>query len=453
MRIIAGKARGRKLIPPATMETRPTLDRVKEAMFSTIQNYLLDAVVIDVFAGTGSLGLEAASRGAKEVYLVDKSAVTFPLLKENVKNLKFDDFCFPLNKDSYDVLRDLAKKGKVMDVIFIDPPYCKEMIPEAMKIIEENKMVSLLKEAINANPKDNSVVEVPVEVTKPKITKEMLSKIDGIIGSFTTSYTSSDANRSANVEIAAKTVNGTILMPGDTFSYNNTLGERTTAKGYKDGAAYVGNKVVMVTGGGICQVSTTLYRAVLRAGIMPTERHNHSMTTTYSGPSEDATVSWGSLDYQFKNPYDFPIYIQGYTSNKHVTFNVYGNVQGMDGKTYDLQTVVNETLKPSVKTVDDPNLPEGQKVVEQRPVTGYKSSGYLVTYQNGKEIDKKLIGHDVYKQKDEIIKVGTKKAEQPKQEAPKQEQPATAKPEEPKQEETQPETSQTTTIPQTSNLG
>ncbi|MDU7964265.1 MAG: G5 domain-containing protein, partial [Clostridium perfringens] len=141
----------------------------------------------------------------------------------------------------------------------------------------------------------------------------------------------------------------------------------------------------------------------------------------------------------------FPIYIQGYTSNKHVTFNIYGNVQGMDGKTYELQTVVNETLKPSVKTVDDPSLPEGQKVVEQRPVTGYKSSGYLVTYQNGKEIDKKLIGHDVYKQKDEIIKVGTKKAEQPKQEAPKQEQPATANPETPKQETSQPAASQPAT--------
>ncbi|MDV5106283.1 VanW family protein [Clostridium perfringens] len=130
------------------------------------------------------------------------------------------------------------------------------------RAIEEDKMVSLVKEAINANPEDNSVVEVPVEVTKPKITKEMLSKIDGVIGSFTTSYTSSDANRSANVEIATKTVNGTILMPGDTFSYNNTLGERTTTKGYRDGAAYVGNKVVMVTGGGICQVSTTLYRVM-----------------------------------------------------------------------------------------------------------------------------------------------------------------------------------------------
>lgn len=291
------------------------------------------------------------------------------------------------------------------------------------RVIEENKMVSLVKEAINANPNGEESIEVPVEVTKPRITKDMLSKIDGVIGSFTTSYTSSDADRSANVEIAAKTVNGTILMPGDTFSYNNTLGERTTDKGYRDGAAYIGNKVVMVTGGGICQVSTTLYRAVLNAGIMPTERHNHSMTTTYSGPSEDATVAWGSLDYQFKNPYDFPIYIQGYTSNKHVTFNIYGNVEGMDGKTYELQTVVNETLKPSVQTIEDPNLPLGQRVVEQRPVTGYKSSGYLVTYQNGKEIDKKLIGNDIYKQKDEIIKVGTKKADQPKQEAPKQEAP------------------------------
>ena len=96
MRIIAGKARGRKLIPPATMETRPTLDRVKEAMFSTIQNYLLDAVVIAVFAGTGSVGLEAASRGSKEVYLVDKSNTTFPLLKKNVDDLKFNDCGYSL---------------------------------------------------------------------------------------------------------------------------------------------------------------------------------------------------------------------------------------------------------------------------------------------------------------------------------------------------------------------
>ena len=101
MRIIAGKARGHKLIPPATMETRPTLDRVKEAMFSSIQLYIPEGTIVDVFAGTGSLGLEAASRGASEVYLFDKSEITFPLLQENVKNLKFEDICFPIKTDDY----------------------------------------------------------------------------------------------------------------------------------------------------------------------------------------------------------------------------------------------------------------------------------------------------------------------------------------------------------------
>ena len=141
LRIIAGKARGRKLLSPATMETRPTLDRVKESMFSMIQGYIVDSIVIDVFAGTGSLGLESASRGAKEVYLVDKSPVTFPLLKQNVENLKFEDFCTPLNMDSYEALRMLAKREKKFDLIFIDPPYCKEMIPEAIKIVKENNLL------------------------------------------------------------------------------------------------------------------------------------------------------------------------------------------------------------------------------------------------------------------------------------------------------------------------
>lgn len=142
MRIIAGKARGRKILSPATYETRPTLDRVKEAMFSMIQGYIPEATVVDVFAGTGSLGLEAASRGAKECYLFDKSEVTFPLLKENVENLKFTDFCHPLKIDAYAGLKMLAKKGKRFNLVFIDPPYCKEMIPEAIKTIKENDMLN-----------------------------------------------------------------------------------------------------------------------------------------------------------------------------------------------------------------------------------------------------------------------------------------------------------------------
>jgi 16S rRNA (guanine966-N2)-methyltransferase len=168
MRIIAGKAKGRKLLSPATLETRPTLDRVKEAMFSMIQGYIIDAVALDLFAGTGSLGLEAASRGAKEVYLIDKSSTTYPLLKENIVNLKLEEECTPLNMDAYEALNLLNKKALVFDIIFIDPPYCKEMIPEAMKVIEENEILN--KEGIIVT-KIDSIEEIYEGYKQIKLTK------------------------------------------------------------------------------------------------------------------------------------------------------------------------------------------------------------------------------------------------------------------------------------------
>lgn len=142
MRIISGKAKGRKLIPPeGSMITRPTLDRIKEAIYNIIQNRVYDSVVVDVFAGTGSLGLEAASRGAKECYLIDRSDSTFPLLKKNVENLKFEDTCTCCKGDSYEWLRKFADRNKIFDLIFIDPPYAKEMIPEAINIVSEKGLL------------------------------------------------------------------------------------------------------------------------------------------------------------------------------------------------------------------------------------------------------------------------------------------------------------------------
>lgn len=142
MRIISGKAKGKKILSPETYETRPTLDRVKEAMFNIIQVYVPEATVIDIFSGTGSLALEAASRGAKECYLVDKSPVTFPILKKNVENLKFQDFCTPLNMDAYAALDFVWKKGKKFDIIFVDPPYMKNLIPKALEIIDEKELLN-----------------------------------------------------------------------------------------------------------------------------------------------------------------------------------------------------------------------------------------------------------------------------------------------------------------------
>lgn len=143
MRIIAGLAKGRKLLSPKSMVTRPTLDRVKESMFSILQNKIYGANVLDAFAGTGSLGLEAASRGAKYCCLIDKSTETYPLLKENIVNLKFDDICQSFNEDTYEVIKRFGENREVFDVIFIDPPYAKDMIPLAVELVDKYSMLAL----------------------------------------------------------------------------------------------------------------------------------------------------------------------------------------------------------------------------------------------------------------------------------------------------------------------
>ena len=135
MRIISGSARGKKILSPEGMGTRPTLDRIKEAIFNIIQNRVYGAKVVDVFAGTGSLGLEAASRGAEKCYLIDKGEVTYKLLEQNIENLKFQDVCTSFNMDSYGALRSFADKKEKFDLIFIDPPYLKNMIPQAVEEI------------------------------------------------------------------------------------------------------------------------------------------------------------------------------------------------------------------------------------------------------------------------------------------------------------------------------
>lgn len=142
MRIISGVARGRKILSPESSETRPTLDRIKESMFNIIQNKVYDSVVADIFSGTGSLGLEAASRGAKMTYLVDKSPSAFSFLKKNIENLKFDSVCKALNMDAYSALEKLHKDGVKLDVLFVDPPYLKNLIPQAIKIVAERDLLS-----------------------------------------------------------------------------------------------------------------------------------------------------------------------------------------------------------------------------------------------------------------------------------------------------------------------
>lgn len=279
-----------------------------------------------------------------------------------------------------------------------------EVIGKSINIDEFHEK---LKDAIATHINDDAVVSMNLEVVQPKIKSDDLSKINGIIGSYSSNYGASSEGRSSNIELATKAINGTILMPGEEFSFNEIVGPRTTERGYKKAATYVGNKIEPGIGGGICQVSTALYRAIMHGNIRSTERRNHSMSVGYAKPGLDATVSYGDIDYKFKNIYNSPIYIEGNTYNKVMTYNVYGNIESLSGKTYDMENEILQTIDPTVKVIDDSTLPVGKEVTESAGMTGYKVNSYQLTYENGVQTSKELIATDYYTAVDTVVKKGT----------------------------------------------
>ena len=288
--------------------------------------------------------------------------------------------------------------------------------PEVIgKHISVDDLCNKIKESIDPDPEKVETVTIDLQDYSPSITSADLSKITGVMSSYSSSFSNSDTGRVENLRISTGYINGTLLMPGEEFSYNNTIGPTTPERGYKEANTYVGNKIVPGYGGGVCQVSSALYRAVIQANIRSTERRNHSMTVGYAKPGLDATVAAGYIDYRFVNTYDFPIYIQGYLSGNQVVFNVWGNKEAMGGKTYELVNEILETYNYGTEEVQDSTLPEGTRVVTSSGSNGCKASGYLVTYENGVQVNKELISTDVYLTRNQVINVGTKKAETPSQ--------------------------------------
>ncbi|HCW04826.1 MAG TPA: hypothetical protein DGK91_10080 [Clostridium sp.] len=198
-------------------------------------------------------------------------------------------------------------------------------------------------------------------------------------------------------------------MPGDTFSFNEVVGERTKARGYQEAGVIINNKIESGIGGGICQVSSTLYNAIIKSNINSTERFPHTLPSAYVDLGRDATVDWGNIDYKFTNTLDYPIYIEGYTKNKVLYFNVYSN-KSLTNRRYDIVNDVYKTEKSTTKTIKDSSMPEGSKKIVQKAQTGYKVKVYLNTYdENNKLIKQELISDDYYRPIQGIVKVGTKK--------------------------------------------
>jgi len=247
---------------------------------------------------------------------------------------------------------------------------------------------------------------IPLKITLPETTIDSVLEelFQDTLSTYTTSFNVNEKERTENVRLAAESINNVILMPGQEFSYNNIVGERSTERGYKTAKVYQAGQVVDGLGGGICQVSSTLYNAVVKADLEVLERKNHSLPVSYVKLGRDATVSYGALDFRFRNNQQYPVRIESVVSNGTLRVDICG-IQTNHGRTVDIETETVAVLPFTEKSIEDASLPMGTSKIIQTGKKGYKVKSYRVTKENGVEIDRKVISTDTYSPIAQIKKV------------------------------------------------
>lgn len=264
-----------------------------------------------------------------------------------------------------------------------------------------------MEEAKNQIAENKETYTIKLKTLYPNVTTDSIGAeaFPDLLATYTTNYSSSNANRSNNVALATSKINGTVLMPGEVFSYNGTVGKRTIAAGFKEAGAYVNGKTVNEVGGGICQVSSTLYNSVLRANLEIVARTNHMFTVGYVPIGTDATVSWGGPDFKFKNNREYAIRIVATTHNKNVTIKIYGLKQEND---CNVEIVSYRTGTIGYKTTytKDSSLGAGQTKVIQGGSNGATSVAYRILKKDGVEVSKELLSRDTYSPHNQIIARG-----------------------------------------------
>ncbi len=282
-----------------------------------------------------------------------------------------------------------------------------------------------MEEAQKILQEDKDEYEIPLKITIANKTVNDLGEeaFPNTLGTFTTRYDASNKNRSNNIVLASSKINGTVILPGETFSYNKTVGKRTITSGFKEAGAYAGGKVIQEVGGGICQVSSTLYNAVLYANLEIVDRSNHYFECSYVDAGRDATVSWGTVDFKFRNNRTYPIKIEAYSKNGVVKISIKGI---KEEKEYEvtIQSKITSIIKKTVQYIEDPTLEIGEEVVEQEGHNGCTSKTYKIVKYNGTVESNDVISSDSYHALEKIVRKGTKqvKAEEKPVEVPQEEQ-------------------------------
>ncbi len=281
------------------------------------------------------------------------------------------------------------------------------IIPETVGIkADKNEFIKLYKE--NKGRFTMSVQPVFPEIKTADLDIEFYQDV---LGSYTSAYNMGLVNRTKNVTLAANFVNGTIIMPGKRFSYNGVVGKRSAERGFLEATVYTGEGTEEGIGGGICQVSSTIYCAQLRANLKTVARTNHSYTVAYVPLGQDATVVYGAIDYIFENDTNYPIKIQAYANGGYLTVKILGTKIDKS-LTYDVVSVRNSTIAVKEVQKEDPTLPVGETKIKQKGQSGAVVSAYKIYYKDGIEQKREYLGKSTYVPMNKIVLVGTMEIEE-----------------------------------------
>jgi len=311
----------------------------------------------------------------------------------------------PLNADEY--YKKICREAKDASVTVVNNNV--NIVPEQQGIsIDKATLEQIIKELQNS---EDTVRQLPVQFTQPKVlSRDIQSKLfKDTLASFSTVFDTSNennANRGENIRLASQKINGKILAPGETFSFNEVVGPRTVESGYKAAHAYSNGEVVDEVGGGVCQVSSTLYNAVLRADLKVTERVNHMFTVGYVELGMDATVSYGGVDFKFVNNTEWPIKIEGWVSpDNQLTFRLIGTNTN-PGKTVHFYSPGATVIECPVEYIDDPSLPSGQIDVLKEGAPGYSVDTYKIVKQDGVVVSEEKLSTSYYQPMKRVIRRG-----------------------------------------------
>ena len=329
-------------------------------------------------------------------------------VKENLNdiNIQENDITIPVvhkvpEEINIDKIHEEVYK-EVQDAYYTKDPFT--IYPEVEGVDFD---VEAAKALIASEVKDE--YQIQLIITKPKVTVSQIGSeaFPDRLSNFTTRYDASAKDRTTNLVIACQKLNGKVIMPGETFSYNKTLGKRTAAAGYKNAAVYENGQVVDGIGGGICQISSTLYNAVLMANLEIVERRNHQFVTSYLPAGRDATVVYGAIDFKFKNTRQYPIRLSASAKNGIATISIYG-IKEENEYTFYFNTKTIASIPFGTKYIEDSSLPAGTEKVKQNGVNGLKTETYITKMLNGKVISTTLLSRDTYDAMQKIILKGTK---------------------------------------------